>query len=313
MIDRLANTTMPFPTRCVRWRRWYALLRAKFSTWHASVFPDAAVGKDRPPRRLKIPEGVATLSASLPHMPHQVHCRTKQPRDLPELVEGLHVTIRAQETQGGMGRIYRLRDASRVLKVADIRTSWSKHEARNYEILRSKGVSCADVIAAAVKADHSILVLERLDFTMTAFIRAAGRIGASSKWVAGMVRGVLDALREAGLVYGDLSPDNIMFRSFGSSEYELALIDPQFVVPAEDFLKAMGSTRGNAFDTVYVALKIHAIGLMDPAVSKFTQSVCSGILGHVPREQRTRYWLVHEAPVGLCIAYDILRQQQKKP
>lgn len=307
MKDRLIDTTMPFPTRCVRWRQWYAALRAKFSTWHASVFPDTALaGRTAVSTRcIHIPDRISALARSFPDTLCSSKCRTEPPQNLQELTDGLQIKVRALETHGGMGRIYRLQDVSHVLKVADIRTSWSKYESRNYEVLRSKGIACAHVVSSAVKEQYLVMVLERLEFTMTAFIRAAARTGASPKWVAGMLCGILDSLRDSGLVFGDLSPDNIMFRSVGSG-YEIALIDPQFLVPSRDFLKSMGSARGNAFDTVYLSLKVHAIGILDKTVLKFCESVCVGILGHVPREKQTRRWLTHEAPVGLFVAYDIL-------
>ena len=253
-------------------------------------------------------------------------CRTEKPDRLSDVVEGLSVKIECLETHGGMGRIYALRDPDQVLKIADLRTSWCKHEARNYKVLETAGIPCARVLASAVRTvspgkTYAVMVLERLDFTMTAYIRALARTTAS---VSTSVRAVVQAisalvhvLQSNDLAFGDLSPDNIMFRRLDCADdscpatYELALIDPQFMCPLPLFEDAVGPVRGRAFDTTYIALKIQAIGLLDRACAPFTDAVCAGLLGHTPLEKHTRRWLLHEAPVGLFMAYDVLRQSIK--
>ncbi len=314
--DGILNTTLSFPTRCARCQRWYAAFKVKWARWDASVFsnraPTPVEKKD-----INVPDSLRDEVLRFPHTLNLSQCRTSTPANLNSIARGVDVRIETLETHGGMGRIYTLTDSTRILKIADIRTSWSKYEPANYKTLEARGVPCAKVYASATPTigptAYVVMVLERLEFTMTAFIRAVGRnphrftAGA----VAAMLCGILDMLHKQQIVFGDLSPDNIMFRAVGASTYELALIDPQFLVPRDDFTRVMGAVRGEAFDTTYLALKVQAIGLLDPAVRKFTDAVCADVLGHVPPEKHTRKWLLNEAPVALFIAYDILRAAHK--
>ena len=320
--NAILNTTISFPTRCARCQRWYAAFKVKWMRWDASVFSNRAQTPVEK-HEIVVPDSLRDAVLRFPHTLNLSQCRTSTPENLNSIAKGAGVRIESLETHGGMGRIYTLTDATRILKIADIRTSWSKYEPANYKTLEARGVPCAKVYTSATPTigptAYVIMVLERLEFTMTAFIRAVGRdphrftAGA----VADMLRGILDMLREQKLVYGDLSPDNIMFRCIGradtqSAKYEIALIDPQFLVPRDDFTRVMGAARGEAFDTTYLALKVQAIGLLDPAVHKFTDAVCADVLGHAtPLEKHTRKWLLNEAPVALFIAYDILRAAHK--
>jgi hypothetical protein len=326
--DRLLTTTLPFPTRCATCRRWYAAFKAKFARWNKTVFSNKVLSSsDTPaPDHIEIPPDLLELILGFPHTMNVAQCRTKPPPALRQLLAGLDVTVEALETHGGLGRIYTLRDTTKILKVADIRTSWCKYEPANYALLKSRGIPCAHlafsttrtvhVPGVAVDAAYVVMAMERLDFTMTACIRAMARAAPnparSPAHIAAILQRFLDTLAAQGLVYGDLSPDNIMFRFVGGTRYELALIDPQFVVPLEAFKVAMGPARAMAFDTTYLALKVQAIGLLDPEISKFTDAACAHILGHTPLERHTRRWLLHEAPVGLFMAYDILREANRK-
>jgi hypothetical protein len=227
------------------------------------------------------------------------------------LVTGLGIGVQTMETHGGMGRIYALRDSSKVLKIADVDRSWCAYEPRNYEILREKGISCALVYGDWTRTldnkTYMLTVLERLEFTMTALIRAAGRLRQNPSSLSKILKSVLVVLKRANLAYGDLSPDNIMFRKVGQDTYELALVDPQFMVPLDAFKRKMTPEKGEHFDTTYLALKVQTIGILDPAVRKFTDTICRDILGYVPPQEKTRGWLVRDAPIGLFIAYDVLR------
>ena len=342
--EPLATTTLPFPTKCARCQRTYAAFRAKIVRWHRSVFPsppNAAHHTHTALGTLCVSDTVRILARSFPKTVADLsRCRTKSPARLADLTEGLGVRVDTLETHGGMGRIYALRDPDKILKVADVKTSWSKYEAKNYQLLEARGVPVATVHAAVLRAlaetTYLVMVLERLEFTMTAFIRAVGRRPGPGdvQAVTGVLRKLLDALDAAGLVYGDLSPDNIMLRPIAGgaaydaggaaydagaaaydargAAYDVALIDPQFVVPEPEFAAKLGAARSRAFDTTYLALKVQAIGMLDPAVAKFADAVCAGILGHVPAQKQTRHWLLHEAPVGLFMAYDALRATYKK-
>jgi serine/threonine protein kinase len=222
------------------------------------------------------------------------------------------ITIESFETHGGMGRIYTLTDPEKLLKIADIRRSWCAFEPSNYAILRHQEIPCAKVYATDTRHGYMICVLERLEFTLTAYIQAVNKTVKNAKWIVGFIHSVLDMLRKNNLVYCDLSPDNIMFRSLGNGNFTMALIDPQFLVPLDKFRHVMRPKKADSFDTTYVALKIHSLGFLDPSVHKFTETICGGILGHVPLEKHTTRWLTHDAPVGLFMAYDILRSRARR-
>lgn len=309
------DTTLPFPTKCRCYQRMYASVRARCARWHASVFPaTTTVAPGEQSCRVRIDAAIMTraLAFSKPVI-NLERCRTKVPRVLvAELTREFEdVTIASLETHGGMGRIYTLTDPGRVLKIADVRTSWCAYERDNYRALERAGIPCARVSHALLDQQYVVMVLERLECTLTAFIRASARAGGDPGVVVALVSALLARLRGAGLVFGDLSPDNIMFRRVSPwAFYEPVLIDPQFLVPMPDFRRVMGAVRGGAFDTTYVALKIQNIGMADAAVQAYTDAVCAGLIGHVPLVKHTRKWLLYEAPVGLFMAYDILKINQ---
>lgn len=316
--DMLTTTTLPFPTRCRACQRWYVAFQTRCKSWHRSVFPNQnqidhnAFGDNVPESWVvRVPTKIRQFALEFPHTMNTLQCRTQPPARFEELVRGIGIDVEALETHGGMGRIYGLRDATKILKIGDVRTGWCKFEHQNYQRLEAMRLPCPHVYHAEIRTvdgvPYFVAVLERLEFTLTAFIRAIGRRGGDPKIVVNIVLQLLRALRHHGLVYADLSPDNIMFRALQNDQYEIAFIDPQFLVNLTDF-STIGATKARAFDTIYAALKIQAIGLLDPDVRKFTNAITKGILGHVPPEKRTRYWLMNEAPVGLFIAYAALRR-----
>jgi hypothetical protein len=308
------ESTLPFPTRCTCIRRLYAVFKTRWGRWHASVFP---TGRHRHHVQKK---SLLTLHVS-PELEKGVKaqrrvvtapCRTEKPPAVRDLVHGMGIVIESLETHGGMGRIYTLTDPRKILKIADIRRSWCAFEPSNYALLKRLGIPCAKVYASATRQGYMICVLERLDFTLTAYIRAVTKTAKNAKWIIGCVNNILDMLKQKNVVYCDLSPDNIMFRSLGNGDFTVALIDPQFVVPLDSFRHVMPLKKADSFDTTYVALKIQTLGMMDPSVHTFTETLCAGILGHVPLEKHATRWLQHEAPVGLFMAYDILKSRARR-
>ena len=307
-------TTLPLV--CTRCKGWFVAFKSRFSNWHASVFP-TDTGRPPPPPSLRIflAHDLQFLTKSFPHTLNTSQCRTEKPSKLTDLVRGLGIDIDSLEIHGGMGRIYALKDPAKVLKVADVARGWCKYERSNYITLQKLDLPCAGIYTSVFRrfdeTVYLLTIMERLEFTMTAFIRAAGRAHVSPKDTITVLKTLLDLLQTNDLVYGDLSPDNIMFRRLGDTEFEIVLIDPQFMVSHHDFSVVTSEVKAKAFDTTYVALKIQAIGMLDPPVHKFTDAVCAGILGHVPLEKYTKRWLTHEASVGLFMAYDILRKKTK--
>mgnify|MGYP000157916491 CR=1 FL=1 len=306
-------TTLPLV--CTKCKGWFVAFKSRFSNWHASVFP-THTGRPPPSLKLRIAHDLQILIKSFPHTLNTSKCRTENPSKLADLIRGLRIDVESLEIHGGMGRIYALRDPEKVLKVADVARGWCKYERSNYITLQTMGLPCAKVYTSVFRRfDNTVYLLtimERLEFTMTAFIRAAGRVHLPSKDIIAVLKTLLDLMHTHNLVYGDLSPDNIMFRRvIDDVDFQIVLIDPQFMVSHQDFVSSTSEAKAKAFDTTYLALKIQAIGILDPIVHKFADAVCAGILGHVPLEKYTKRWLTHEAPVGLFMAYDILRKKTK--
>lgn len=305
------ESTLPFPTRCTCIRRLYAVLKTRWGRWHTSVFP---TGHRHHVQKLLLNVYVSPeLEKGIKAQRRVVTapCRTGKPPAVRDLVWGMGIVIESLETHGGMGRIYTSTDPRKIVKIADIRRSWCAFEPSNYAFLKRLGIPCAKVYASATRQGYMIYVLERLDFTLTAYIRAVSKTAKNAKWIIRFVQNILDLLKQKHVVYCDLSPDNIMFRSLGNGDFTVALIDPQFVVPLDSFRHVMPLKKADSFDTTYVALKILTLG-MDPSVHKFTETLCAGILGHVPLKKHATRWLQHEAPVGLFMAYDILKSQARR-
>lgn len=302
------ESTLPFSTKCKKYQRWYASFRSKWWAW--SVAPAAPYVSDDCIQIHILPH-VFMSAQSFPHTMNPGTCRTHVPQAiLSELTQGLEVSVQSLETHGGMGRIYALTDPTKVLKIADVDRSWCAYEPQNYALLEQKGLPCAVMHShciRSVKQTYVLTVLERLDITMTALIRAAGRLRQDPLMISRVMKSMLCRLKEANVAYGDLSPDNIMCRYVDNDTYELALIDPQFMVPLDVFKRAMTPEKAEHFDTTYLALKIQSIGLLDPRVRNFTEIICKDILGYVPPPTKTREWLIHDAPIGLYLAYDVLR------
>ena len=300
-------STLPFSTNCKCVQRWYAAFKCRWSRW--SISPASPQGSHPDLHPLAIRAHVAMVAQKFPHTLNPALCRTQKPTKMSDLINGLGVVVDALETHGGMGRIYALRDSTKVLKVADVHRSWCKYEARNYGILERNCLPCARMIAHAMRpldgTEYTVTVLERLEFTATAFLRSAGRFREPPAVIAELFEAMLRRLRKSNLVYGDLSPDNIMFRHLGNDRYELALVDPQFLVPLAAFERGMTTSKAVAFDRIYLALKIQNIGVRDPAVRGFTDAICEALLGYLPPSAASQKWIQIEAPVGLFVAYDI--------
>jgi hypothetical protein len=309
------NLTMmtTLPLMCTRCKGWFVAFKSKFSSWHASMIPAPPDTTQVSSLKLSLAPDLQFLSKSFPHTLNTSKCRTQKPSRLADLIRGLRIDVESLEIHGGMGRIYALKDPDKVLKVTDVARGWCKYERSNYTILQRLHIPCAVVYTSVTRrVDDTVYVLsvmERLEFTMTAFIRAAGRANVHPHDITAVLKSLLQLLRQHDLVYCDLSPDNIMFRRLDDHEFQIALIDPQFMVSRPDFRNAMSRQKADAFDTTYLALKVQAIGMLDHVVHKFTDAVCAGILGHVPLEKYTKRWLLHEAPIGLFMAYDILRKK----
>src|SRR6056300_642867 len=126
-----------------------------------------------------IPSRVVSLARKMPHtmVPNQQHqsYRFSLLRCLLSdvTIDGKKIKIWSSEGHGRLGRVYALTHPRHDLKV-----SKTGLEASNYSLLASHNIPCAHVIESRdVRVDdttYSVTVMTRLDFTLTALLRAAG-------------------------------------------------------------------------------------------------------------------------------------------
>lgn len=245
-----------------------------------------------------------------------VHCQT--PRltlaFAAELIEGLGVTLVAEIDRGGMSRIFSTTDGALVVKISDVARGWSRHEPRAYEMLGGAGLPVARCAFARFRRGFMVLGLERLQCSFASVLKTCALEDALV--VDELVRSLkqlLADLKAAAVTFGDLSATNIMYRV---PPGELCLIDPQFACHTASLAKGLGRDQAGAFDTVHIALKIHALGLADtsPAVRRTAAVVCCALLNvdRPPSQEKTVRWLVNDAPVGLRMAYSAMAKAAAK-
>ena len=251
--------------------------------------------------------------------------------DARELVHGLFdFDLRAAVTCGGMSRIFDTSSPGVLVKISNLSRGWSKFEPHGYELLRGAGVPTARILHAGFRKGFLIVAVERLDCTVSSLLRSI--IDTDAMWLdelTAALHRLLRALRDANVTFCDLSPDNIMCRSEQQQQQqqttgeqlalvglELVLIDPQFALPTPALAKALGPVWAEAFDTVHLALKIQAIGIVNArrasALRTATDAVCAALLGRddPPEERHTTRWLLHDVPLGLRVAFARLEALQ---
>jgi hypothetical protein len=230
-----------------------------------------------------------------------------------DLVQGLGVTLVAEIDRGGMSRVYATSADALVVKISDVARGWSRHEPRAYGMLEGAGLPAARVAFARFRQGFMIIGLEKLQCSFAAVLKTCAMEDALV--VDELVRSLkqlLAHLKAAAITFGDLSATNIMYRV---PPGELCLIDPQFACPTAFLTRGLGRDQAGAFDTVHLALKIHAIGLADPspAVRRTAAVVCCALLNadRPPSQEQTAHWLRRDAPVGLRLAYDAMARAKK--
>lgn len=237
---------------------------------------------------------------TLPHTTIQGTCLLDITQEtLAALAKNLGLTLSGIQGHGRLGRIYFIENSPYICKVSSVDISGT-YEMHNYSLLRSKNIPCPQVILSSVQdfggALYTISVLECMDFTLTALLRACRHV----RYIQGLdvaLEALLQALADAGLVVVDLSPDNIMLqRTNEQNIYAIRIIDPQFVTSLKEFQRRAG--KASEFDRVYLGLKIYIIGLVHPRSRNVTTRVCRKILGYVPLERHAIKWLMHEGQMG---------------
>jgi len=225
-------------------------------------------------------------------------------------------------TAGGMSRIYATENPHILVKISDMSRGWSKYEHRNYKMLRRHKIPAAAILHACLRRGYMIIVVERLEFTVTSVLRSVTELNAL--YLDEVVRGlhaVLNNLRQAQITFADLSPENIVCRRVvpvrgledepDMVRLELVLIDPQFAVSTSELAELMGPRQAEEFDTIHLALKIMAIGLEDGKRGRLrlaTNAVSCAVLRteELPPMHSMKDWLLNKVPISLQLAYKAL-------
>jgi len=185
-------------------------------------------------------------------------------------------------------------------------------EAHNYSILQSHGIPCAHVVESRdVCIDdeiYSVTVMTRLDFTVSALVRAAGITKRRPRGLGTALQDLIHLLRREHIAYIDLSPDNIMFSKVHEKKhvYKLNLIDPQFVVSLPKFERLFTPSE---YDTAYLACKLVVLGLLHQLSIKYATSLCKSLLGYVPSQMSVYDFLGRRASEAVDIVDRIRRSE----
>lgn len=235
-----------------------------------------------PPLHVYIPPDTVKTAK---HLPHTMAYQKKQSYTeslIQALVSGIsidgtRVRIWSSEGHGRLGRVYALTHPFHVLKV-----SKTDLEAHNYSLLLSRGIPCAHVVESRdVRIDdlvYSVTIMNRLEFTLSALIRASGYTRQYPRGLAEALIDLLYMLKRENIAYVDLSPDNIMFSKGKGNVFAVHVIDPQFVVPLDAFTRVYN----RHYDCTYLALKLFVLGQLHPPCTQYAKSLCRSLLGYVP-------------------------------
>lgn len=284
-------------------------------SWRSALFRSAS--ETYSPAAAHHPHPLRTVRVHLPARvwarATKTHARSTAPCQTPrlsiafasELLGELGVSLVEEIDRGGMSRIYSTTNHALVVKISDVARGWSSHEPRAYGMLHDAGLPTARVAFARFRQGYMVLGLEKLQCTFAAVLKTCAMEDALV--VDELVRSLkqlLSHLNAAAISFGDLSATNIMYRV---PPGELCLIDPQFACPTGALAKGLGHEQAEAFDTVHLALKIHALGLADasPAVRRTAAVICCALLNaeRPPTRKQTVHWLGRDAPVAFRLAF----------
>jgi hypothetical protein len=230
-------------------------------------------------------------------------------------------------TCGGMSRIYAAKrvegersESSEeygvervIVKVTDRTTSLGRHEHHGYRLLQAAGIETARIVWHDSKSKYDIIVLQRLDCTVTSLLTAIAHNQAEFMPIFHSlmqhIASLVHSLANAGISFCDLSSDNIMCRHDPETHtLHLVLIDPQFALPTSELAKHLGIKWATHVDRIHLAMKIRALSMLShgTAMRSVTRKACDELLGFVPGDADVRMWLTRKLPACLRIAYHML-------
>jgi hypothetical protein len=262
-------------------------------------------------------------------------CRTKAVRvdDVRSLLPAEYACLEPI-TCGGMSRIYAAKrvegdrdgDSAHeygidhvIVKVTDRTTSLGRHEHYGYRLLQAAGIETANVVWQATKGKYDIIVLQRLDCTVTSLLTAIAHNQAEFMPIYHAlmqhIAALVHALTNAGISFCDLSADNIMCRHDPrKNTLHLVLIDPQFALPTSELSKHLGIKWAKHVDRIHLAMKIQALSMVSHGnvMRAVTCKACDDLLGFVPKDADVHVWLTRKLPACIRIAYHVLSRLNNK-
>jgi hypothetical protein len=260
-------------------------------------------------------------------------CHTaEQTADVSLIAEALRTAAALDEyadsvtplTCGGMSRIFSSRSSTSGKKViikASCKESMGQYEVHGYTLLAKHSLPIPTIVWQGVFGNALIIVMEDLHCTLSSLLLTLGSgVGGGNNddlgsWALRLLEPVIDhvlhlirSLRRAGIVFVDLSPDNIMLSSDTKS---LVLIDPQFTLTSRDARSIMAAhwVKGE-FDTHHLAVKIKSLCFTTPITSQMTsisKAMCAALVRHDPTGPLVSRWMREEVPYALHRAHKILR------
>lgn len=265
-----------------------------------------------PQFHVHIPSKTAVMAHKLPHTMTTTKHRSSFTMNLLHVllsgltIDGEKISIWSDEGHGRMGKVYALTHPWHVVKV-----SKTGNESHNYSILQSLGIPCAHVVISRDveihKTVYSVTVMKRLDFTLTALIRAIGYTKKQPRGLEQALHDIVQALQQHNIAYLDLSPDNIMFQRVSGSMYRLHLIDPQFVVPLRAFSNIFGNDE---YDAIYLAFKLYVLGLLHVPCQSYAKSLCQLIMGYMPMRKVVYTFLRDTTQHAMHIHHQIISSEE---
>ena len=247
---------------------------------------------------------------------HETICNTPfiALEEVQRMVESLGFPYQVTEpmTMGGISRLYRTSSADTVVKVSlsvdD--NGYGRYEKRGYEMLNQASIPAAKVLHVGISGKFLVLVIEKLCCSIGNIIRSSrlSDMDTIQDVIVGM-KSVLGMLMYAGLVFIDLSPDNIMYDEHSNS---LKLIDAQFVVSKRLLQAELGDMWSTNVDTISLALRILALGMLKSShdsVTTLSRIACASILEKkCPKTPCVLKWFREDMPMLLTTSFNIQKK-----
>jgi hypothetical protein len=215
-------------------------------------------------------------------------------------------------TMGGISRLYRTSRPDSVVKVslAVDKNGFGRYEKRGYEMLHDASIPAAKVLHVGISGRFLVLVIEKLYCSIGTIIRSSklSDMDTIQQVIVGM-KSVLGMLLYAGLVFIDLSPDNIMY---DHTKKCLKLIDAQFVVSRSVLQQELGAFWSDNVDTISLAVRVLALGMLrssDDNVTALSRIIAASLLEKkCPSQHSVLKWLKEDMPMLLTTSFGISKK-----